>query len=326
MRLALLSLLLSSLLAVFAVGASPAAAETLSFESADYESYAALYARSPKRSVTLTGDLSMPQGAPGPVPAVILMHSAGGRAPEHEAWWTKAINDLGIAVLAVDYFKARGLTPPVPVRDLSYASVVADIYGALRKLAADPRIDAKRVAVIGFSRGAEAARQAAFEPFRKGALGDSDLRLAAHAAFYPLCVTSADGADAFTGAPVLLLGGEADDGTPVANCQETVKYFAAAQPASPLRLAVYPGAHHAWDDPTVDGYYPKSPAVKGCVPLLLGPNGDFAAMVKDGKRVDFDRSVLRCPGQGSTMRFNAAVRERSTADLTAFLRETLLKP
>lgn len=326
MRTVFLPIVILSLLPAVLLGASPAGGETLSFESADYDNYAALYARAPKRAVTLTGDLSLPPNAAGPVPAVILMHAAGGRIAEQESYWVTALNRMPIAVLAVDSFGGRGLSGTVTVRDLPYASVVADIYGALRKLATDPRIDGKRVAVVGFSRGAEAARQAAFEPFRKGAMGNANLRLAAHVAFYPLCVTSADGADAFTGAPVLILGGEADDGTPVTNCRETITYFTAVAPQAPLRLIVYPNAHHGWDDPTKRGYYKNSPTSKNCIPLLLGTDGKIVAMVKNGKRVDLDRSMLRCPSAGATMWFDPTIRERSAADLGAFLRDVLFKP
>jgi len=305
---------------------SPAqASETIRFESSTVASYPALYAGDLGPRVTLEGRVSLPAAASGPMPAAILMHSAGGPDPEHEAWYEKSLNGQGIATLAVDSFGGRGLRPPVSVRALSFPSLVADIYNALRALAADHRFDAGRIAVIGFSRGAEAARQAAFEAFRKGATGGKGLRLAAHVAFYPLCVTSADGNHAFTGAPVLILGGEADEGTPVANCRATVAYFKHIDANAPLRLAVYARAHHGWDAPRLDGYYPDAPGTRDCVPILLSPTGEFEAMVKEGRRVALDRAMLRCPGQGYTMKFDASIRERSTAEMLAFLKPILLR-
>jgi dienelactone hydrolase len=303
--------------------ASAPAVDSVSFQSADYDDYAALYRGAPKRQITLKGDLSLPPNTAQPVPAIIFMHASGGRVAAHESWWVKEFTGAGFAVLAVDYFGPRNLRPPVTVRDLSYASVVADIYGALRKLAADPRVDGKRIAVVGFSRGAEAARQAAFEPFRKGALGASDLRLAAHVALYPLCVTSADGNGVFTGAPVLIVGGEADEATPIANCRQTADYFAASR-TSPLRLIAYPGAAHSWDDPTAPGVFrPGEPTSKNCIPLLLDASGKIASMVKGGQRVALDPNMLRCAGTGATSRFDAGARQRSTADVLSFLKETL---
>lgn len=43
-------------------------------------------------------------------------------------------------------------------------------------------------------------------------------------------------------------------------------------------------------------------------------------MLKDGKDAPFESSILRCPGAGDTLAFNAALRDRSTRDLIQFLK------
>jgi dienelactone hydrolase len=198
--------------------------------------------------------------------------------------------------------------------------VDADAYAALAELAKRPEIDARRVAVLGFSRGAEAARQAAFESFRKGA-GAGELRFSAHVAHYPLCVTSMRDPADMTGAPVRLVLGAKDDGTPPRLCEDYVAFMKAQQQSFPVEIRMHADAYHAWDEETATGgYSPRSPSSKNCIPLFLSREGEFSAMLREGKEVPFERSILRCPGAGGTLAFDAAVRERATAELIRFLK------
>ena len=64
---------------------------------------------------------------------------------------------------------------------------MADAYAALRWLASEPRIDADRIAIIGFSYGAEVAHITAFESVRS-ALNPGPGRFAAHVPFYPVLI------------------------------------------------------------------------------------------------------------------------------------------
>lgn len=54
----------------------------------------------------------------------------------------------GIATMAIDYFGPRGV-----IKNSSELSAPAiDIVDALKVIASDPRIDAKRIGVMGYSR------------------------------------------------------------------------------------------------------------------------------------------------------------------------------
>lgn len=300
-------------------------ATKLEFDTRNYAGYKELVAGTPSSKARIFGYLSMPAGTQGKVPAVIFLPHADGYAENQDRWYRAALNGQGIATFFLDPFSPRGLSSPVTVKDLSYATVVADAYAALAALAQRPDVDASRVAIAGFSRGAEGARQAAFESFRKGA-GAGELRFAAHVALYPICVTSILDASDMTGAPTLILSGAKDDSAPPRNCEDYAAFMKSRNAGFPVEVRVYPDAHHGWDDEQSNGYRPRAPSAANCVPIFLSAQGEFVAMLKDGKESPFERSILRCPSAGGTFAFNPAHRDRSTKDLSQFLKARFAAP
>jgi len=104
-------------------------------------------------TLSISGVLAKPEGS-GPFPAVVMLSSCGGLKPHLDAGWPDYFTSLGYVVLGVDTFGSRGYGPcPNPIWWDSF-SFVKDAYGALDYLAKQPFIDANRVAVIGFSVGA----------------------------------------------------------------------------------------------------------------------------------------------------------------------------
>jgi hypothetical protein len=61
------------------------------------------------KAAVIAGELRLPQGASGRLPAVVLMHGSGGAGPREE-FWSKTFNEMGIASFLVDSFSGRGLT------------------------------------------------------------------------------------------------------------------------------------------------------------------------------------------------------------------------
>lgn len=123
-----------------------------------------------EREVTVkTGDFSMgatmtyPKGAADPVPGVLLIAGSGPNDRDETVGGSKPFRDLatglasrGFAVLRFDKrtaaYRDRLQLLDVP-RMTVYEEFVADAVAALRLLAADPRVDGSRLAMVGHSLG-----------------------------------------------------------------------------------------------------------------------------------------------------------------------------
>ena len=85
------------------------------------------------------------------VRAVVLMHGCSGITGA-ETYWGTSLPQLGVATLVVNSFVARSITNVCMGPDtISIASVLTDVYRARDLLAAHPRIDPGRIALMGFS-------------------------------------------------------------------------------------------------------------------------------------------------------------------------------
>ena len=176
--------------------------------------------------VTLTGRLRLP-GSDGPYPAVVLLHGSKGPVSPPVARWEWVLRPLGIATLSLDSFTARGLTEVATDQSrLPSLTQVYDAYRAVSALAADPRIDPDRIAVIGFSRGGVAALYTAMTRFRRSF--GADTRIAAHLPFYPACNFRLRGELDVTSAPIRAFHGAADTYTLAAPCRDYIARLAAA--------------------------------------------------------------------------------------------------
>lgn len=102
--------------------------------------------------------LHMPEGANWPVPAVVFLSGCGGVREVQDVYAHEA-NEEGWAVLVVDSHGARGIGPTgsrllvctgLSMRGQARAD---DVFAALDMLRADPRIDASRLTLAGWSHG-----------------------------------------------------------------------------------------------------------------------------------------------------------------------------
>lgn len=101
--------------------------------------------------------------APGPVPAVVLIHGSGD-SDRGNAWtraYAQALQARGVAVLHPD---KRGCGRSTgDWRTSSFQDLASDASAALRHLAARPGIDTARIGVVGFSQGGYVAAIVAAE-------------------------------------------------------------------------------------------------------------------------------------------------------------------
>lgn len=289
------------------------------FASITPTGFFALVRRTPAPQTTVVGVLTLPPGD-ARVPAMVIAHGSGGVSDAREGRWTSRLNDIGIAAFYVDSFGPRGIRDTASDQSqLSPAANVADTLAALRLLATHPRIDARRIGVMGFSRGGGVSIYTALEPIRRSVIED-ELRFAVHVPFYPPCNTLYT-SEKITGAPIRFMLAAADDYTPAAQCPRYVDWFRAK--GAEADSILYEDAQHGFDG---------AARVQFINSLQTGRNCDA--------RYDVDRFVLQrldtdevlrtgeqmaayfrgCSSRGATIGGNYQATQKAAADLAAYLK------
>jgi dienelactone hydrolase len=300
--------------------------ELVRFQSGSYTDFRQVFMReAATAAVTVSATLSFPNETRDRYPAVVVVHTIAGYQESNEGWHAAELRKAGFATLTYDSFAARGLSEAAIIASSAgppWASAVADAYAALRLLASHPKIDAGRIAIVGFSFGGEIAHLTAFERLRT-ALVPGRLRYAAHVAYYPAGVYGAAAEQgAYTGAPILMLLGENDDNLPVAKAEGYLGYSRGAGYSPPIEVLIYPGAYHAWTIPSLRTlrFYPQYGSTRKCPFVLFGPTGPALLVGGQEKPLDVD-SLRTCmdEGRGYSMVYDPSVRVRSTDDAVAFL-------
>jgi len=194
------------------------------------------------KPVNISGTLKIPKEVGAKVPAVIILHGAGG-VNDHYFEVAEMLNKMGIAAFVVDSFETRGKQSGVNILKKlfhSYSTRISDAYAALELLSTHPKIDKRRIAVMGYSHGAAVALFVVSEKIRWSFIAD-DLRFAASIAYYPGCITQFKNID-FTEAPILLLLAEKDNICPVDWCVDYAQRI--KDSGADAKAIVYKGAHH----------------------------------------------------------------------------------
>jgi dienelactone hydrolase len=196
------------------------------------------------KAVTLAGELRLPRGTSGRIPVVLLLHGSGGVNGGHELW-AKHFNEMGVASFVLDSFSERGITSTSTDQALlGRLNMILDAYRAFDVLAAHPRIDATRMAIMGSSRGGQSALYSSMRRFQQ--LWNPRAVFALHIPLYASCTTTFIG-DTDVTAPIRQFHGAADDYVTVAPCRPYFERLRAA--GRDAQLTEYPDAHHSYDNP-----------------------------------------------------------------------------
>ncbi|MGH6718688.1 MAG: dienelactone hydrolase family protein [Alphaproteobacteria bacterium] len=273
--------------------------------------------------------LVLPPGASAakPVPAVVLLHGASGVLEVREMTYARQFAALGVAALVVDVYGARRDHADDFIGRLlaiTEAMFLADAFAALDHLAGRPEIDARRVALIGFSYGGIVATLAAFEQVAERYAPDGT-RFAAHVAFYAPCLATFEDARA-TGAPLLMLYGGRDASVDAGRCAEVADQITAG--GGRVETVVYPEAVHQWDG-RFDGPRPigrnlaecrleveRDGTVRDTLTHLPMSNGLFRRIIL----------ALCTDGDGYLIGHDDTVRARSNLDMGRFLAAVFAGP
>ncbi len=283
-------------------------------------------------AVDIYGHLFLPAGSEK-VPAVVLMHGSGGFYFAMQDFWPKRFNPAGIAVLAVDSYRPRGVASTAENQLLvPYSADLADAFAALKLLASHPRIDARRIAIMGFSRGGMTAWRTAVERIIASQKLPNGLRFAAHVPTYSGgCVglfrlIVKDGV--ISKAPMLWIHGDADDYTPIGPCKDYAERIGKA--GTPVEFFTIPGARHKFDEESQKFHRLNDvQTTKEQCPLEM----DMATFVFynrfTGEKLSpeaFQATQKKsCVALGASVEGNRSAREKAAEAVVAFLRKVFAR-
>ena len=200
---------------------------------------------------------------------------------------------------------------------LSPTQRVPDVYGALRILATHPRIDARRVALMGFSHGGDVALRAATQWARERFAPPGQPAFRAFLPFYPFCGYVYPERQRIS-APLRIHHGELDDWLPVAPCVGLAESLRASR--QDAGITVYPGARHGFDNPGIGSakvYLADVGSLTGCTFEVAGLAGPYP------KPSEVDALLKRCLRKGASVGYSAEAAAQAKRVVRAQLDELL---
>lgn len=169
------------------------------------------------------------------VPVVVFYQGTGG-GNKRALVWADWFKERGIASVIVDNAGLRGRTNFSGAGGLDYSG---DAFSALAAVSGDPRLDVKRYALMGFSRGGTQALQAGLH-LDKGAVAPALVF-----AFYPGDVNDCQSSYE-TATQVRIFYGDQDQWGDYQGIRDTCLRKARNTPN--VTVTILKGAHHGFDD------------------------------------------------------------------------------
>ena len=199
-----------------------------------------------------------------PVPAMVILPGGSGVLPGREFELAQQLTRNGIAALVIDYYQPRGINEDTPYRikllGASEFDVMADAYAALRALNRHPAIDARRIGLIGYSRGGMVARMSMDERMR-AKLAPKVPAFALHVDFYGPCFEELR-TQKTTGAPLLSFRSGEDESNDLVACATAESRLRKA--GSLVNAVVFAKAGHDWDSSEPRAVAADRPYLRGC--------------------------------------------------------------
>jgi dienelactone hydrolase len=247
-------------------------------------------------------------------------------------YWPKQFNAAGFAVFSLDTFAPRGAKSTAEDHSqVPFAADIVDVFAALKLLATHPRIDAKRIAIMGFSRGGIATWRSGAERIIASQKLPDGLRFAAHIPVYSFGCNGVFRLvvkpGVFGKAPMLWIHGDADDYTPIGPCQEYADKIAKA--GTPVEFVVIKGARHKFDaDGLKRTHLAGAQRTNDDCPLEIDIE-TFASYDKtNGQRLQGEalQAVMKkCTARGASVESNGAARETAAKAAVGFLTKTFAR-
>ncbi len=213
----------------------------------------------------LTGYLSWPRDTRR-APAVVFLHGCSGlrkkgRIRSIYTAWAEHLNGTGYAVLMVDSAGSRGIGEtcgPSDARKRMYHERPGDAYAALAYLQSSPRIDPRRIVLMGWSQGGGIVLLTVSAQSIGRPSPPPRYDFSAAVAFYPSACSVRHQSSPYTTvapgtwrpvSPLLVLQGGADNWTKPEPCVAFIE--AVRKRGHPARIILYPDAVHSFDVPNL---------------------------------------------------------------------------
>ena len=264
------------------------------------------------------GVLELPLGE-APVPAVVLVHGSGG-AGLREWRWAHDLQQIGLGTFLLDSFTGRGIKQTISDQtQLGNLSMIIDAYRALELLSRHPRIDALRIALLGFSKGGSAAIYGSMRRFQQS-WGPLNVDFAAHIAFYARCDIRYIDDEDVSNKPIRVFHGSADDYVPIDSARKYVERLQRA--GKDVTLTEYSGVHHAFDNPIYQ-------------PIRFRPDTQVPrcrrAEISPGNIVNLDTGLPftmndSCVSSGASLGYDARAHSASVQSVQDLLRNLFRLP
>lgn len=192
----------------------------------------------------ITVEVYFPKGSESQrLPAMVLMHGTAG-VKEREFTHANEFIKMGVAAAIVYSFKSRGVTETfADAHEVPLTEMARDTMSAVEALSKDPRIDAKRIGLIGWSKGGGVAIKTALDR-QASRLSKGPTRFALHIAMYPAC-ESHHYALKTTAASLYMMLGERDEYDSPESCTDYAQKIKTA--GGDVHVRVYKDARHGWD-------------------------------------------------------------------------------
>jgi dienelactone hydrolase len=233
--------------------------------------------------------------------------------------WVRMLNDMGVATFVIDSFTGRGIVNTVyDQAQLGRLAMIIDAYRGLQLLGQHRGIDPARIAIMGFSRGAQAALYSSMKRFQRMYSTGPVSAFAAHVVFYSPCNTRYRNEEDVAHGPIRIFLGDTDDFVAVAPCQAYVERLRKAN--GDATLTVYPGARHVFDNPAFKTMLriPGAQVTRRC-DLEEGPDGAIIDR-STSKPFGYENS---CVDRGVSVEYNDAARIDAERAVRALLTDAL---
>jgi dienelactone hydrolase len=195
----------------------------------------------PTPGASIQAYLAKPEGS-GPFPAIVVSPGCAGLTAYLKEALPQRLASWGYVALVIDSLTSRKIEPNC-VKETASVDRVADLFGGLFHLAALPFVDRNRVGVMGMDRGAEAVLTLVGPLPEDWVFNPERLTFKAGVIYYPMCAEVSEKRRF----PLLLQIGQLDQRSAARVCENLAERKAGD--SAPIELAVYPDAHHGFDEP-----------------------------------------------------------------------------